>query len=152
MIIYIIIVIILLYLYNQSNLDKNIKISEKYKNNINHLSNLNNVNHLSNLNNFKKNLPDIKYNKNILTNYGYFINECDLCPIGSYKQCSNNYSYKNYPPEINCNAYNLTQDLCKEKYSQKFLVKNNICNYWDKQKNIILYPKNNPRVNIWNSS
>jgi uncharacterized cysteine cluster protein YcgN (CxxCxxCC family) len=142
MIIYISVLIILLYFYVQINSNK--KLSEKYRNNQYPLKNYNDMEYLKNVNNFK-------YNKEILNNYDYFTNECDLCPMGCYKQCSNNYSYKNYPPEIRCNAYNLTQDLCNEKYSQKFLVTNYICNYRDKKKNIIPYPKTNPRVNLWNS-
>lgn len=143
MIIYILIIIILLYIYNQNNVNKKKQISETYKENILHLD------HSNIRNDSNHNTNDIKYNKNILNNYDYFINDCDLCPTGSYKQCSNNY--KNYPPKTNCNAYNLTQDLCKEKYSQKFLLHKRIFNNWDTQKNI-QYSESNPRVNIWISS
>ncbi len=139
MIVYIIIIIfIILYLYKY-NQDRN-RVNEKlkYKNNLEY----------NKLNNFSK--KDCQ--KPLLTNYDCFTNHCDLCPMGSFKQCSNNYSYKNYPPNTNCSCYSISQDLCKHKYSQKCLVKNHICNCRAKEKNIINYPISNPRVNLWNTS
>ena len=139
MVIYIIIIIfIVLYLY-------------KYNQNINQLNE--NLKHRNNMGykNFK-NSSENNCKKPLLTNYDCFINKCDLCPMSSFKQCSNNYSYKNYPPNTNCSCYSISQDLCKNKYSQKCLVTNHICNSKAKEKKIIDYPVTNPRVNLWNTS
>ena len=138
MIIYIILIFLILYLYKYNQERHKINENLKYKNNKKRM--------------YLKKKSEINCKKPLLTNYNCFINKCDLCPMGSFKQCSNNYSYKNYPPNTNCSCYSISQDLCKNEYSQKCLVKNNICNFSAKEKNIIHYPLTNPRVNLWNTS
>lgn len=88
--------------------------------------------------------------KNILNTYNCFLNSCDLCPMGSFKQCSNNYSYKTYPPNTKFDCF-INYDLLKSKYSEKCLLHNKICNNWyqEEKNEVINYPPSNPRVNMW---
>ena len=135
MIVYIIIIFLILYLYKYQISNHN-QIGNHSQ--INNHDQINNhtpppIYHFNNEN--KSNIfKEQKCQKPLLTNYSCFLNKCDLCPMGSFKQCSNNYSYKNYPPNTNCSCYSVSQDLCQNKYSQKCLLEKKICNYWAKKK------------------
>ena len=160
MIIYVfILLIIIFYIFYSKNdkinnyINKNKQLNSKYidysdvtyKNRHTNLYNEQNKTLISNL--IKGNNKNCQ--KDILTQYDCFINNCDLCPVGSFKQCSNNYSYKTYPPNIKCNC-NINYELCNNKYSQSCLLKNHKWSVW-KDINKIEYPKSCPRVNMWNS-
>jgi len=95
-----------------------------------------------------------KCNKNLLTGYECFLSKCDLCPMSSYKQCSNNYSYKTFPPNVNCNCDNRAYELCNIQNSQRCLLANKICNNWQKKdlEKKINYPIFYPRVNMYNAA
>ncbi|GAG16453.1 unnamed protein product [marine sediment metagenome] len=99
------------------------------------------------------NIPeqDNKCKDNITNSYDCFLTKCDLCPMSSYKQCSNNYSYKTYPPNVSCNCDNRAYELCRNKTSPKCQMINQICNDWKEKEleDTIDYPYNFPRVNYY---
>lgn len=78
-----------------------------------------------------------------------FLNQCDTCPMSSYKQCTNNYPSQYYPPLSSCTCKNRNFELCPDLYrsSNSCMINNlkkcNSCEYHYK------IPDNNPRVNFW---
>jgi len=106
----------------------------------------NNQQHITSINNNYTNKTKAKIN-NIVSSEKCFLDKCNLCPMRSFKQCTNNYSLKMYPPlsKYPCNnTNNSIPDL--NRMSEK-----NLINKLNKSnEKILIGPKNNPRVNIWN--
>tara|TARA_Y100001933_G_C18994223_1_gene561799 strand:- start:64 stop:552 length:489 start_codon:yes stop_codon:yes gene_type:complete len=69
-----------------------------------------------------------------------FKGKCDLCPIGTFKQCTNNDKINAINNLCQCNS-NL--ELCP--YYNKLNINES------KKKLCRIYPENYPRVNFWNT-
>ena len=76
-------------------------------------------------------------------------NNIDICPMSSYKQCTNNINPILYPPmtECSCNSFGL--ELCKNPESNLCNFKN--CNIKEINQKYLISSSRNPRVNIYNS-
>ena len=83
--------------------------------------------------------------------YKCFLNQCDLCPMSSYKQCTNNYPINLYPPISSCSCKNRSFELCPYPYRSSNscminkLKKCENCEYHYQN------PKKYPRVNRWHN-
>jgi len=76
--------------------------------------------------------------------FNAYLNQCDFCPMSSFKQCSNNQYPKLYSPlvtDVVMNQMSYTPNIT--------LSPTCISNYRDKANNLINYPSNFPRVNNW---
>ena len=86
----------------------------------------------------------------IMTPEKCYNNSVDLCPMSSYKQCTNNYPTTIYPPISDCKCNSFSLELCNLLESDACSIKrcniNNINQYYTTQS------INNPRVNIYNTA
>ena len=86
---------------------------------------------------------------NIMTPEKCYNNNIDICPMSSYKQCTNNLQSIYYPPLSKCVCNSFSLELCNDP-------KSNSCNIKKCNSNLInqeypIYSKCNPRVNIYNT-
>lgn len=76
-------------------------------------------------------------------------NNINLCPMSSYKQCTNNINPILYPPLTKCSCNSFGLELCKNPESNLCNIKkcniNKINHYYSTNSS------RNPRVNIYNS-
>ena len=78
-----------------------------------------------------------------------YINNVDLCPMSSYKQCTNNNKSIYYPPLSKCVCNSFSLELCNHPQSNACNVKK--CNPSLINQKYPIYSKCNPRVNIYNT-
>ena len=86
---------------------------------------------------------------NTMTVSKCYNNNINLCPISSYKQCTNNYPPLVYPPLTKCVCNSFSLELCNKPTSNSCNIEK--CNLSDIEQKYFVYPKTNPRVNIYNS-
>ena len=79
------------------------------------------------------------------------MNQCDLCPMSSYKQCTNNYSMNLYPPISSCSCKNRGFELCPYPYRSSNSCMINKLKHCENCEYHYQNPENYARVNKWHN-
>ena len=99
----------------------------------------------------KKNytVADNNCNLKLLTPEVCYKNNINLCPMSSYKQCTNNTHPILYPPLSKCSCNSFGLELCENPESNYCNIKK--CNIKKINQFYPINSCNNPRVNIYNT-